>query len=79
MRTYPPVNRNVIPQEQGIEMIADPRYTIRSEHQMFSNRKTKIVYRAFFCDYVIGEIQPSTHREAVVDDLNEFRRYGGFR
>ncbi len=61
-----------------VELVADTRYTIRPERQIFIGRRTKLVYRAFYCGFAIGEIQSSTHRDAVIAELEEFRKAGGF-
>jgi hypothetical protein len=74
-----PIERRTEPLAiETVELVADTRYTVRPERQIFTGRKTKLVYRAFYCGFAIGEIQPDTHRDAVVADVEEFRRSGGF-
>lgn len=68
----------VIPAGQAVELTNDPRYSVKPELQIFADGHKKLVYRAFYRGLAMGEIQNSTHREAVLEEMEAFRNDGGF-
>ena len=60
------------PTAMSMEYLPDPRYRIKAEWQYFRDGVRRLVYRATINGITIGEIQPSTKREAVKAELLEY-------